>query len=116
MAYPNSYCYSTRLDRKYHGPGTTNTEPSYYYFNFNTNGTWVEVLSPDTPSDIGESGNYVLHADTNFTLTNGNAPALPVECRIVSISDTSFVFTHQKATLYSGVTRGYLEYIFKLKK
>jgi hypothetical protein len=97
-------------------PGTTITEPSYYYFNFNTDGTWVEVLSPDISSDIGESGNYVVHADTSFTLTNINAPSLPVECTIVSVSDTSFVFTHQKATLYNGVTRGYLEYVFKLKK
>jgi hypothetical protein len=97
-------------------PGTVSTEPSYYYFDFNTDGTWTEVLSPDIPSDIGESGNYVLHADTSFTLINVNAPVQPVECSIVSVSDTSFVFTHQKATLYNGVTRGYLEYIFKLKK
>jgi len=98
-------------------PGTTYPEPSYYYFNFKNDGTWVEVLSPDTPDDIGESGNYILHADTGFSLTNSSAPALaPVECKIVSLSDTSFVFTHQKATLYNGVTRGYLEYVFKLGK
>jgi hypothetical protein len=97
-------------------PGNTITEPSYYYFNFKSDGTWVEVLSPDIQSDIGETGNYVLHADTSFTLTNVNAPTQPIECSITSISDTSMVFTHQKATLYNGVTRGYLEYIFRLKK
>jgi hypothetical protein len=98
-------------------PGTTYPEPSYYYFNFNNDGTWVEVLSPAAEADLGESGTYALHADTSFSLTNVNAPALPpVECKVVSISDTLFVFTHQKATLYNGVTRGYLEYVFKLNK
>jgi hypothetical protein len=96
--------------------GSTVTEPSYYHFLFNADGTWVEVLAPDPESDIDESGNYILHADTSFTLINVNAPALPVECSITSISDTSMVFTHQKATLYNGITRGYLEYIFRLKK
>jgi len=98
-------------------PGTTYPEPSYYYYHFNNNGTWLEVVSPDPPANPGETGNYILHADTSFGLTYAGAPALPpVEFKIVSISDTSFVFTRQKATLYNGVTRGYLEYIFKLYK
>ncbi|MGZ3777927.1 MAG: hypothetical protein ACXVI9_10215 [Mucilaginibacter sp.] len=97
--------------------GNTYPEPSYFYFNFRTDGTWVELLSPETPADLGETGNYILHADTSFGLTYAGAPALPpVECKIVSLSDTSFVFTNQRATLYNGVTRGYLEYVFKLSK
>jgi hypothetical protein len=98
-------------------PGNTYPEPSYYYFNFRNDGTWVEVLSPDPPIDPGETGKYILHADTSFGLTYAAAPGLPpVECKIVSLSGTSFVFTNQRATLYNGVTRGYLEYVFKLKK
>src|SRR5947209_18442977 len=77
--------------------GTTYKEPPYYYFQFNANNTWVENLAPDTSSDIGESGTYMLHADTSFTLTNVNAPAKAVECNIDSLTNTSFVFSSRRA-------------------
>jgi len=96
--------------------GTVYPEPSYYYFQFNTDNSWVESLSPTTDDSLGESGNYVLHADTGFTLINVNLPSSPVECKIVSITDTAFVFTRQRPTKFNGVTPGYLEYLFKLKK
>ncbi len=96
--------------------GTVYPEPSYYYFKFNPDNTWVEVLAPDPQSDIGESGHYTLHSDTGFTLVNTNLPDQKVECKIVSLSDTAFVFTHQRATKFNGVTPGFLEYLFKLKK
>ncbi|MCC8426180.1 hypothetical protein [Mucilaginibacter sp. UR6-11] len=96
--------------------GAVYPEPSYYYFQFNSDNTWAESLSPDPNSGIGEAGNYILHADTSFTLINVNLPSSPVECKITSLTDKSFVFTHQKATLFNGITPGYLEYIFDLKK
>src|SRR4051794_39249681 len=73
--------------------GTIYPEPSYYYFQFSANNTWVENLAPDSSSDLGESGSYALHADTSFTLTNVNAPAKAVECHIDSLTNTSFVFS-----------------------
>ncbi|MGF7078464.1 hypothetical protein [Mucilaginibacter sp. UYCu711] len=96
--------------------GTVYPEPSYYYFQFNTNNTWAENLSPDPNSGISEAGSYVLHADTSFTLINVNLPSSLVECKIASLTDKSFVFIHQKATLFNGVTPGYLEYRFDLIK
>ena len=96
--------------------GTIYIEPSYYYFKFNNDNSWVENLGPDPAISLGESGSYVLHADTSFTLINVNLQSEPEECKITSITATSFVFSHQKATLFNGVTPGYLEYLFKLKK
>src|SRR5476651_1038413 len=91
--------------------GTIYPEPSYYYFQFNADNSWVEILDPTPNANLGESGSYVLHADTSFTLTNVNLPTSPEECKIVSLSSNSFTFSHQKSTLFNGVTPGYLEYI-----
>ena len=96
--------------------GTIYTEPSYYYFQFNADNSWVENLDPAPNANLSESGKYVLHADTSFTLTNMNVPLNPVECKITSLTDASFVFTNQRTTLFNGVTPGYLEYVFELKK
>jgi len=95
--------------------GTVYTEPSYYYFQFNANFTWVENLAPNV-NPIGESGTYTLLADTAFTLVNEHVPSQPEECKIVALTDTTFIFSHQRATLYNGITPGFLEYVFKLKK
>ncbi len=96
--------------------GTVYPEPSYYYFQFNNDNSWVQNLAPDPNSGIGESGTYMLHADTSFTLINVNLPASPEQCKIATLNDSVFVFSHQKATLFNGVTPGYLEYLFDLKK
>jgi hypothetical protein len=95
--------------------GNVYTEPSYYYFQFNANNTWTENLSPDISSGIEESGSYVLHSDTSFTLINTNTPTKSVECRIDTLTNTSFVFSHRRSTLFNGITPGFLEYIFHLK-
>jgi len=94
---------------------TVYPEPSYYYFQFNTDLTWLESLTPDL-SPAGESGTYTLQADTGFTLINKNLPAQPEPCKIVSLMDTSLVFSHQRTTLFNGITPGFLEYVFQLKK
>lgn len=96
--------------------GTTYPEPSYFYFLFNADNSWVENLAPDPNLPLDETGSYVLHADASFTLINKDLPSSPVECKITALTDTSFTFTHQKSTKFNGITNGYLEYIFKLKK
>ena len=93
----------------------TYPEPDYYYFQFNNDLTWLENLTPDL-SPAGESGTYSLKADTGFTLINKNLPLQPEECKILSLTSTSFQFSHQRPTLFNGVTPGSLEYIFKMKK
>ncbi|HVV02950.1 MAG TPA: lipocalin family protein [Puia sp.] len=96
--------------------GTVYSEPSYYYYQFNSDLTWLENLTPDI-SPAGESGSYTVNADTTaFTLINKNLPSQPVECKVVSLTSTSFVFSHQHATKYNGITPGSLEYIFKMRR
>jgi Lipocalin-like domain len=96
--------------------GYTITEPVYYYFQFNRDSTWTETLADDSNSDLGEHGTYKLHGDTSVTLININAPAKAAECRIVTLTNTSFTFKFQRATLFNGITPGYLRYIFQLGK
>jgi hypothetical protein len=96
--------------------GNIYPEPPYYYFQFNANNTWVEDLVSDTSSGLGENGSYLLHGDTSFTLTNVNAPSKAVECHIDSLTNTSFVFSFRRTTLFNGVTPGYLKSVFQLKK
>ena len=96
--------------------GTVYNEPSYYYYQFNNDLTWLENLTPDV-SPAGEGGNYIVNADTTaFTLINKDIPSQPVECKILSLTNTTFEFSHQHPTLYNGITPGYLEYIFKMKR
>jgi len=96
--------------------GAVYTEPSYYYFQFNMDNTWVENLGNDPNNILGESGSYVLHADTTFTLVNVNLPSKPEECKIISLANSSLTFSHQRTTLFNGVTPGYLEYVFLLSR
>jgi hypothetical protein len=90
-------------------------EPNYYYFQFNNDLTWLENLTPDL-SPAGEGGTYTLQNDTGFTLINKNLPTQPVVCRILSLTGSALEFTHQRPTLYNGITPGFLEYIFKTRK
>ena len=96
--------------------GTIYPEPDRYFFQFNNNNSWNETLSADPGSNIGESGSYVMHGDTSFTLININAPANAVECHITTLTAFSFVFAFQRPTLFNGTTPGYLKYIFELRK
>lgn len=95
--------------------GTEYPQPSYVYFQFNADLTWLENESPNQPP-AGEEGNYVLHSNTGFTLTNANLPASPVECKISFLTNSDFVFSHTEPTKFNGVTPGFLEYVFKMQK
>lgn len=95
--------------------GADYTQPSYVYFQFNADLTWLENESPNSPP-AGEHGNYVLHSNTGFTLVNANLPASPEECKIISLTNSDFVFSHTEPTKFNGVTPGFLEYVFRLQK
>jgi hypothetical protein len=88
----------------------------FYYFQFNSDKSWVESLVPDTLSDLGMTGTYTLTSDSTFTLLNpkGVPPATP--CTILSLADTLFVFSHQRPTAFNGTDSGYIKYVFQLKK
>ena len=88
----------------------------FYYFQFNSNNSWVESLVPDTLSDLGLTGTYTITSDSSFTLTNPQGAPPATLCTIVSLVDTLFVFSHQHPTAFNGTDSGYIKYVFRLKK
>jgi hypothetical protein len=96
--------------------GNTITEPSLYYFEFNADNTWTETFMADPNANLGEHGTYRLYGDAGFGLINTNAPAKAVDCRIVTLTNTSLTFKFARPTLFDGITPGYLQYIFQLEK
>jgi hypothetical protein len=98
-----------------YGPGTfVDNVPSGYYYQFNSNSTWTEILS-DSLSVNGMGGTYSLAGDSSFILVNPAAPA-PETCRMDTLTASTFVFYHERATHYNGVTPGYIRYRFHLTR
>jgi len=92
------------------------TNPPNNYFKFNADGTWAEQLVPDSLSDLGLTGNYVLNSDTTFTLLHSGPNSAPTACKISSLSPSLFVFSHERSTKFDGTIPGFLQYVFKLTK
>jgi hypothetical protein len=88
----------------------------FYYFQFNSDTSWVESLVPDTLSDLGITGTYTITSDSTFTLLNPKASPPATPCTILSLADTLFVFSHQHPTAFNGTDSGYIKYVFQLKK
>ena len=86
--------------------------PPGYYYQFNSNHTWTEVLA-DTLSIDGMSGTYSINGDSSFTLVNPAAPT-PEPCKVDTLTASLFVFHHERATHYNGVTPGYIRYLFHM--
>jgi hypothetical protein len=97
------------------GPGKfVDTVPSGYYYQFNSNSTWMEVLA-DSLSINGMGGTYTITGDSSFSLIN---PAVtgPEDCRLDTLTSSLFVFHHQRGTHYNGVTPGYIRYQFHMTR
>jgi len=94
--------------------------PDYpYRFQFNDDLSWVESIHfPIDPDYIAAIGNYTITSDSTFTLIYTTAvPASEIEpCKILSLTDTSFVFSKELATFFNGMDPGYIKYVFQLTK
>ena len=90
----------------------------YYYFQFNSDSSWVESLDPNVLADQGITGIYSFSSDSVFTLINPLAtmPSERTPCKIVSLTAHSFMFYKLKPTAFNGTDSGYIEYWFKLRK
>ena len=90
----------------------------YYYFQFNADSSWVETLDPNAIPDQGINGTYTFSSDSAFTLINpvAAAPSVRTACKLVSLSNSSFVFYKIKPTSFNGNDSGYIQYWFKLSK
>jgi hypothetical protein len=91
-------------------------EPPSYYFRFNPDNTWVESLAPDTLSLPGITGNFTRTSDSSFTLSYQQTPNINTPCKILSLDNNRFVFSHQRAAVFNGVDSGTLVYVFDLKR
>ncbi|HEY4108454.1 hypothetical protein [Puia sp.] len=88
--------------------------PPGYYFQFNSNSTWMEVLA-DTLSINGMEGTYSIAGDSSFILVNPAAPG-PETCIVDTLTSSMFVFHHERSTHYNGVTPGFLRYRFHMTR
>jgi hypothetical protein len=94
--------------------------PDYpYHLQFNTDHSFIEDMhSPSNPSYIVTNGTYSLTSDSTFTLIYPTAVAgKEVEpCKIVLLSNTSFVFSKQLTTVFNGTEPGYIKYVYQLTR
>ena len=94
--------------------------PDYpYRFQFNSDYSFSEEMHlTSAPDYIINNGNYSLTSDSSFTLIYPNAVAgKEVEpCKILSLTNTSFAFSKQLATVFNGTDPGYIKYVYKLTR
>lgn len=88
--------------------------PPGYYYQFNSNSTWTEMLS-DSLSVNGMGGTYSIVGDSSFILLNPAASG-PETCHLDTLTPGTFVFHHQRATHYDGVTFGTIRYLFHMTR
>lgn len=96
------------------GSGHVFVDSTNSYFQFNADATWRESLLPDSLADAGLNGQYTVTSDTTFTISGSNRTDEP--CRIVSLSDSVFIFSHQRSADFNGMIPGFLQYVFHMSK
>lgn len=111
----NTFFYNT--DNSYRGMGVYVAQPDYY-FHFQADHSWQESFTPDVVSGDKITGTYVLTSDSTFVLVN--PAAIPktdsIPSKILSLSQSSFVFSNRRVTTFNGTDPGYILYVFHLKK
>lgn len=94
--------------------------PDYpYHFLFNNDNSFMESIHLPSDSDyVAATGTYSFTSDSSFTLTYPTAAAgKDVEpCKIISLTNTSFVFSKQLATVFNGTDPGYIKYVYQLTR
>lgn len=94
--------------------GNVYTNPPNNFFTFNTDGTWIESLLPDSLADAGLNGHFDITSDTTFIIHN--ATGLDEPCHIDSLTTSLFVWRHRRAADFNGTIPGYLDYVFRMTK
>jgi hypothetical protein len=93
--------------------GNVYINPPNNFFTFNSDGTWIESLLPDTLGE-GLNGHFQITGDSTFTLIN--AAGTDEFCHIDSLTTSLFVWQHRRATKFDGTIPGYLDYVFRMTK
>ena len=94
--------------------------PDYpYHFRFNNDDSWVESLHLPSDSDyVAANGTYTFTSDSAFSLTYVTAVLTKEteQCKIISLTNTSFVFSKQLSTVFNGTDPGYIKYVYQLTR
>ena len=88
------------------------------YFQFNDDYSWSESLVVRLDTNVVAKGIYSYTSNNTFNLIYPDAsPARKKEpCNIISLTNTSFIFSKQLPTVFNGTDPGYIKYVFRLTK
>lgn len=88
------------------------------YFQFNDDHSWSEALVAGADTTIVAKGTYSSASNNMFNLMYPDAnPAKQNEpCNILSLTNTSFIFSKQLPTVFNGRDPGSIKYVFRLTK
>jgi len=88
------------------------------YFQFNDDYTWSESLVVRLDSNVVDEGTYSYTSNKTFNLIYPDAnPARKDEpCDIISLTNTSFIFSKRLPTVFNGTSPGYVKYVFRFTK
>jgi hypothetical protein len=88
------------------------------YFQFNDDYSWSESLVVRLDSNVVDKGIYSYTSNNTFNLIYPAAtPARKDEpCNIISLTNTSFIFSKRLPTIFNGTDPGYIKYVFRLTK
>jgi len=87
-------------------------------FQFNDDSSWSESLVAGSDTTVVAEGTYSYTSGNFFTLMYPFAsPSRKNEpCDIISLTNTSFIFSKQRPTAFNGTDPGNIKYVFRLKK
>jgi len=92
----------------------------YYplYFEFNRDNSWSESVVVRVDTTVVAKGTYSYTSDSTFDLVYPDAtPTRKNEpCNIISLTNTSFIFSKQLPTVFNGTDSGYIKYVYRLTK
>ena len=88
------------------------------YFQFNDDHSWSESLVLRSDTNVVAKGTYAYTSTNTFNLIYPDAnPARKEEpCSIVSLTNTSFIFSKRRQTVFNATDPGYIKYVFRLTK
>jgi len=87
-----------------------------YYFQFNDDYSWTESLVVRMDTNIVAKGTYSYTSDSSFNLMypDANPTRSDEPCKIVSLTNTSLIFSKMLPTVFNGTDSGYIKLVYRL--
>ena len=88
------------------------------FFQFNDDHTWSEGLLANADTTIVAKGTYSDISNNMFNLMYPDASPVKQNepCNIISLTNTSFIFSKQLPAVFNGRDPGSVKYVFRLTK